>query len=154
MGLSFPSLTSPSLAKSLKAGDLTIDNIWSRPSPGQPNNAAVFMTIANNGEKWDRLVAVETPMAENAVLHKSAIMSGLLKMYLTKGMYIDPGKTLAMRPDKFHIMLVNLKASMIIGETFPMTLVFEKAGRVQVRVMVKKDTGSKSKTKDREKEGK
>ena len=54
------------------------------------------MTIANNGKKWDRLEAVETPMAEIILLHKSAIMSGLLKMYLTKGMYIDPSKALAM----------------------------------------------------------
>lgn len=153
IGFVFKASADEAKSDEVKAGNLVIRNIWARPSPGQPNSAAAFMVIENKGKQWDRLVAASSPAAEMTVLHKSSIMSGLLKMFLTKGIFIDPGASLTMNPDEFHIMLVTLTKEMNVGETFPLTLTFEKAGEVLVQVLVKKDTGYDSKASEREKKG-
>ena len=153
IGLVLPASAGEKEQDEVKAGDLTISKIWAQLSPGQPNSAAVFMVIDNKGKQWDRLVAASSPAAETTVLHKSSIMSGLVKMFLTKGIVIDPGKSLTMMPDEFHIMLVTLAKNLEVGETFPLTLTFEKAGDVLVQAPVKKDMGYDSKASEREKKG-
>ena len=45
---------------------------------------------------------------------------------------IPPGGTLAMKPGGLHIMLMDLKGGLKVGQEFPLTIAFEKAGKVKV----------------------
>ena len=44
-------------------------------------------------------------------------------------------------PGGYHVMLMGLKAPLKEGQSFPLTLTFEHAGKVEVEVMVESMTG-------------
>ena len=51
---------------------------------------------------------------------------------------LPAGQAVVLKPGAVHIMLVGLKQPLRAGESFPLTLEFEKAGRREVNVVVEK----------------
>ena len=54
---------------------------------------------------------------------------------------VQPGKSVTLAPGGYHIMLTGLKQPLQQGDTFPLTLNFEKAGQVTATVTVQKAGG-------------
>jgi copper(I)-binding protein len=52
------------------------------------------------------------------------------------GLSIPPGQTITFAPGGYHIMMMGLKAPLKQGDRVPMTLQFEKAGKVNVTLDV------------------
>ena len=48
------------------------------------------------------------------------------------GLTIEPGKTVKLAPGGYHLMMLELKAPLKQGDKLPVTLEFEKAGKVAV----------------------
>lgn len=126
----------PATAHDAKLGPLTIDHPWARATPGQARNGAVFLTIKTSGTEGDRLIRAEGAVAEKIELHTHAHDHGVMKMRPVTDIPVAPGKLTKLEPSGFHIMLLNLKAPLKVGDKFPLTLVFEKAGSTAVEVMV------------------
>jgi periplasmic copper chaperone A len=55
---------------------------------------------------------------------------------LDKGLLIEPGKTVKLAPGGYHLMLLDLKSPLKQGDKLPITLEFEKAGKVKVSLDV------------------
>jgi copper(I)-binding protein len=55
---------------------------------------------------------------------------------LDKGLEIPPGATVELKPGGFHIMFMGLKAPFAKDTKVPLTLVFEKAGSIDVELPV------------------
>ena len=53
-----------------------------------------------------------------------------------EGLVIKPGETVVLRPGSFHLMLMDIKETPVLGKPFKGTLVFEKAGKVEVEFKV------------------
>jgi periplasmic copper chaperone A len=124
-------------AKDYKVGDLEIDNPWSRGVPKGAQVAAAYLTIKNNGQTADRLVGGSTPVAGKFELHEMTMDNGVMRMRpLAAGLEIKPGETVEFKPESFHIMLMGLKQPIEQGKTFPATLMFEKAGKVDVEFAI------------------
>ena len=59
-----------------------------------------------------------------------AMKDGVMKMRpLDNGLTIDPGKTVKLAPGGYHLMMIDLKDPLKQGDTVPVTLKFEKAGK-------------------------
>ncbi|MGJ5178941.1 copper chaperone PCu(A)C [Bradyrhizobium oligotrophicum] len=124
-------------AADVKAGDLVIVQPWSRATPGGAKTGAGYLTIENKGAAPDRLVAVSAEIAGRAEIHEMAVTNGVMTMRpLDKGLVIDPGKTVALAPGGYHLMLMDLKSPLKQGDKLPVTLEFEKAGKVAVTLEV------------------
>lgn len=124
-------------AAEVKAGDLVISEAWSRATPGGAKVAGGFLTIENKGSAADRLVAFSADVAGEASIHEMSMDNGVMKMRpLEKGLPIEPGKTVKLAPGGFHLMLEELKSPLKQGDHIPVTLQFEKAGKVQVTLDV------------------
>lgn len=54
---------------------------------------------------------------------------------------IDPGKAAVFEPGSYHLMLFDAARQFKEGETFPITLTFEKGGALTIMVRVMKGTG-------------
>ena len=120
-----------------KAGSLTIEAPWSRATPGGAKVAGGFMKITNNGKEADRLVSGSVPFAGRFEIHEMAMDGGVMKMReLPKGVEIKPGETVELKPGGYHIMFMDLKSGLKQGQTVKGTLVFEKAGKVDVEYRV------------------
>ena len=52
------------------------------------------------------------------------------------GLTIEPGKTVKLAPGGYHLMMMDLKQPLKRGDKVPVTLEFEKAGKVTVSLDV------------------
>jgi copper(I)-binding protein len=87
----------------------------------------------NKGSAPDRLVGGSADAAGKVEIHEMAMANGVMKMRpVDKGLEIDPAKTVKLSPGGYHIMLIELKSQLKQGDKLPITLEFEKAGKVTV----------------------
>ena len=120
-------------AEDYKVGTLEIDSPWSRAVPKGAKVAAGYMKIKNTGSEPDRLVGGSTPVAGGFMVHEMSMDNGVMKMRpLPSGLEIKPGETVELKPSSFHIMMTDLKQPIQQGKSFKATLMFEKAGNVDV----------------------
>jgi len=131
LGLGFPVL-----ADAVKAGDLAIDKVWARATlrTGAPTGA--FFGIRNSGKVADRLIGVSSPLAKSVEIHHSAMTDGVMKMRHVMHVDIPAGKMVMFQPGGFHIMLMGMTKAIKAGAHVPLTLTFERAGKVTVQADV------------------
>ena len=113
---------------------IAIENPWARATPGGARTGAAYMTLINEGTTADRLLGAASPVAREVQFHKVTEESGISRMRDLKSIDIASGAKVLLKPGNIHIMLVGLKQPLKQGETFPLTLEFEKAGRIDVTV--------------------
>jgi hypothetical protein len=130
-------LAVPARAEEVKAGDLVITQAWSRATPGGAKVAGGYLTIENKGAVADRLVGGSADVAASVQVHEMAMNNGVMTMRpLDNGLAIGPGKTVKLAPGGDHLMLFDLKAPFKQGDKVPVTLEFEKAGKVKLSLDV------------------
>src|SRR5258708_29098743 len=127
----------PARAEEFQLGDLVISQAWSRATPGGAKIGAGYLTIENNGSVADRLMGGSGDVAAKIEVHEMAMSNGVMTMRpLDKGLAIEPGKTVKLAPGGYHLMMFDLKRPLKQGDKLPVTLEFEKAGKVQVSLDV------------------
>jgi len=125
------------VAAEFKAGTITVEQPWVRPSIGSAANSAAYMKLENSGDTPDRLLAVKSDAAVNVMLHESRMEMGVMKMvHLPNGIEIPAHGTAELKPLGLHVMLMGLKQPLKAGETLPLTLDFEKQGEVSINAKV------------------
>lgn len=137
-GIAAAALTAPAVAADATVGGLTISGAFARATlPRQPVGGA-YLTITNTGTTDDRLVSVATPVSDAPRIDQmQAGDGGTMKMAaLPDGLPIPAGQTVTLAPGSFHVMLTALKQPLVKGETLTLTLIFEKAGAVELQVPI------------------
>jgi len=124
---------------------LKIDHPFARATPAGAKVAGAFMTIQNTGTTADRLVSAASPVAGVVELHEMAMEGNVMKMRAVPGIEIPAGGKAELKPGGYHVMLMDLKGPLVEGKDIPLTLRFEKAGSVDVKVKIesKGSTGHK-----------
>jgi periplasmic copper chaperone A len=121
------------LAGDYKIGSLDIADPYARATPKGAKVGAGYMKITNNGTAPDRLTSGSSDVAAKFEVHEMAMDKDVMKMRPVKGgLEIKPGQTVELKPGSFHVMFVGLKKPLGKGEHVKATLVFEKAGTVDV----------------------
>jgi periplasmic copper chaperone A len=119
-----------------QTGRLELRDAWARATPGKAENGAAYVTIGS--PTADRLVSVSTPVARKAELHTMSMKGMVMEMRPMAGLDIPAGQPVSLKPGGEHIMLLGLYAPLREGQSFLMTLNFEKAGPQPVTVAVEK----------------
>lgn len=135
-GLAMSSAIGVAAAEDVKAGDLVIRQAWSRATIASVGTGAIYFEVDNNGQSPDRLISVSTPVAEMAHLHMTEMNGNMASMKAMDGLDIPAGGKIILKPQNDHVMLMGLSGPLKQGSTIPLTLEFEKAGKVEVRVPV------------------
>ncbi len=126
-----------SAPQTFKAGALTIEAPWIRATPGGAKIAGGYMKIINTGKDADRLTGGTFPVAGRFEVHEMAMDGGVMKMrHLSKGLEIKPGESVELKPGGYHLMFMDLKQGLKEGESYKGTLVFEKAGKIEIEYKV------------------
>jgi copper(I)-binding protein len=124
-------------AEEVKAGDLVITQAWSRATPGGAKVGGGYLTIENKGSTADRLIGGSADIAAKVQVHEMAMNNGVMTMRpIDKGLTIEPGKTVKLAPGGLHLMLLDLKSPLKQGDKVPLTLEFERAGKVSLSLDV------------------
>jgi hypothetical protein len=123
-------------AHEVTAGALTIQHPWARATAASAKAGALYLTVANSGAEADRLLGVSTDAAAKCELHLSESSGNVMTMRMVDSVEVPAGGKAAFAPQGAHIMLMGLKAPLKKGARFAATLHFEKAGDVDVEVLV------------------
>ena len=115
---------------------ILIEKAWARPAL-QGNPSAVYFRIDNNQKETDRLISVTSQVAEFNEIHLSSMVDGTMKMMEQEFVEIEPNQVLEFKPKSYHIMLINLKQDLNVGDQFEISLTFEKSGVKNIVVEVK-----------------
>lgn len=116
--------------------DITVSNPFSRASAPTAKAGAAFLTVTIDAGA-DKLIGASSPVADKVELHTHLMENGVAKMRPVEGgIAVTAGTPTALKPGGLHIMLIGLKAPLKQGDSFPLTLKFEKAGDVAVTVPV------------------
>ena len=119
-----------------QTSQLEVDNAWARATPAKAENGAAYLTIRSPTS--DRLLSVASPVAKKVELHTMEMAGMVMKMRPLAGLDIPAGQPVTLKPGGEHIMLEGLSAPLREGQSFPLTLTFEKAGAREVSVTVEK----------------
>jgi copper(I)-binding protein len=127
----------PAFALDYRLGAIEIGQPWARATPPTAESGGGFLVITNTGTTPDRLIAVKSPAADKVEIHEMKMDGNIMRMReVEKGIEIPPGATVELKPGGFHVMFMGLKAPFAKDAKVPLTLVFEKAGSIDVDLMV------------------
>lgn len=131
-------ISTPTFSHDFKIGNLTIDHPTATPTRGSVRVNAGYMTIINAGTSPDRLIAASSPQAGRIELHNHIrAANGMMRMREVQGGVIVPARgRVAFAPGGLHLMIYDPQAPLRDGGALPITLTFERAGRVEVVAMV------------------
>ena len=118
------------------AGGLEIQAAWARASLAPRGAGAAYLTIMNRGRAADRLIGARTAISKSAQLHTHIIKDDVARMRRVAAIDVAAGTMTVLKPGGHHVMLRSLEARLEAGRSFPLTLIFEKAGEVVVQVKV------------------
>ena len=132
-----------------KAGTLDVADPWSRATPKGASVAAGYMKISNSGTAPDRLISGSSDVASKFEVHEMTMENGVAKMRpVNGGLEIKPGQTVELKPGSIHIMFVGLKKPLANGDHIKATLMFERAGTLNVEFDVHEMGASTTGAKD------
>ena len=122
------------MASCSQSPQLEIKDPWTRDTVGSTANAAVFMTIKSSTD--DRLLSASTSVAKKTDLMTMGVGRNVMEMKYLTWIDLPAGKAVSLNSSGLHVWLANLDQPLKAGETFPLTLNFEKAGVRNVRVAI------------------
>src|SRR5262245_51771913 len=109
-------LSSTALAHEVRLGDLVLTDLWARATPPKAPTGAGYLTIANTGAAPDALIAVASPRAGRAELHRMETKDGVMVMRpVAGGLEIPAGGTVTLAPGGLHIMFSDLNGAFVEG---------------------------------------
>jgi copper(I)-binding protein len=123
------------VARAQQAGAIAVTAPWTRVA-SQGAQGAGYMTLRNGGTAPDRLVAARTPAAQATELHTHVRDGDVMRMRQVPAIDLPPGQPVMLQPGGLHLMLIGLTQPLRQGAKLPVTLVFERAGEVQVELSV------------------
>lgn len=126
-------LAGKAAAEEFKAGKISVEQPWSRATPGGAKVGAGYLTITNRSAAPDRLLSATTDVAGRTEIHEMSMANGMMRMRpRPDGVEVPANGSVALKPGSTHLMLLDLKQPLKEGDRFSGTLTFEKAGPLDV----------------------
>ena len=125
--------TSSAAAETFSIGDIVVETPWTRATPGGARVAGGYLRIVNKGAEPDRLIGGTSEIAERFEVHSMEMRDGVARMARVEGgLEIPPGEAVELAPGGYHVMFMGLNRALAEGETVSGTLVFERAGTLEI----------------------
>jgi copper(I)-binding protein len=130
-------LSNLALADDYRAGNIHVDHAHARPTVTGQTSGAAYLSIENKGSSADKLLTVSTPVAKSAEVHSMVMDGNIMRMREVSQLELAPAARIEMSAgDGYHIMLVGLKKALLPGQKIPLSLRFEKAGKLDIEAVV------------------
>lgn len=125
-------------ALALPGSGLRVDQAWARATPAAAPVAAGYLVVVNDGDAPDRLLRVDSAIAQRIEMHATVHENGVMRMRAIEGGAVVPAHgRLEFAPGGNHLMLIGPTRPLVAGEHFEATLIFERAGARKVRFEVR-----------------
>ena len=112
-----------------------VDDAWVRATvAGQPSTGA-FMHITSSTDS--KLVEVRSAVAKTVQIHESKMQNDVMSMQPVTSVALPAGKSVAIEPEGYHVMLIDLVNQVKAGDQVPLTLIVEDSKGVKELIEVK-----------------
>ena len=123
------------------ADTIVVSDQHARPSLGVSRISAGFLTLKNNGSEDDRLISVDSDVAERVELHTHINDKGVMRMRQVKSIPVKADDMTMLKPGGYHIMFIKTAKQLKVGDSFKIKLNFAKAKPVSITMPVTKIMG-------------
>ena len=117
-------------------GALVIQHPWSKEIPADSQVTSVYFSVFNYGEQDDVLIFASSPIAKTVEFHRANQHSNTMKMHRLPDIKLIANSNTQFKHSGDHLMLFGVNSDVSSGESFPLTLMFKKAGQITVNVKV------------------
>jgi copper(I)-binding protein len=108
---------------------------WIRSTVAQQKATGLFAQITSTA--GGKLGSASSPVAGVVEIHEMSMDGNVMKMRaVPNGLDLPPGKAVDLKPGGYHVMLMDLKKELKAGDTVPVTLVIEGAGKKRETIEV------------------
>ena len=120
------------------AAEIVVEDAYARAASPNAKAGAAFMMIRNPGGEGDRLIGAASPVAQRVELHTHLEdANGVMQMiHVEEGFELPGDGEIVMQRGGAHVMFMGLTESFDQGKMIPLTLVFEKAGEIDIEIEV------------------
>lgn len=122
----------------ITTGTLDVKDVWARPVL-LGDNGAVYFVIENGTNANDSLLSAGSDVANTVELHLSQMEGDHVSMHRQEAVAVPAGEAVTFSPGGLHVMLIGLTRDLKTGDTFELTLMFEKSGEKTITVTVRDD---------------
>ena len=102
-------------------------------------NSAAYFVIMNDGDEPDALIGAKSEVANSTEMHETRIENDVAQMVPVSRVEIPAHGSIEFKPGDYHVMLVGLTQDLKVGDTFKLTLQFEKSGEVTLEVPIQQE---------------
>lgn len=133
-----PAVTpAPPMVTTMSAPEnLSADNAWIRLLPGELP-AAGYLVLRNDADTPRKLVSVDSDDFDQVMLHQSMQASGMSHMRHVMGIDIPAHGKATLAPGGYHLMLMQPKRVLEVGQTVTLVLHFADGATQSVAFEVK-----------------
>jgi copper(I)-binding protein len=122
------------LAVTAAHAEVMVKDAWVRATVPQQQANGVFMQL--NSSKDTKLVSANSPLTPSVEVHEMAMQDNVIRMRQVPGVDLPEGKTVELKSGGYHVMLMNLRQQVKVGDTVTLTLVFESSdGKRETQVV-------------------
>lgn len=135
--------SAPASSNAASDSALTVEDAWIKAAPS--NMTGAFATVTNEGAEEVTISGASSDVTGQVELHTTVIdpETGTSMMQeMEDGFSIEPGQSLELVPGGDHIMLMDMKCSLVAGTTSFITL-HTSAGDVEFEAEVRDYAGAK-----------
>lgn len=126
-------------AASVVHAQVTDDGAWARATV--PNQSATGAFMRLTARKEVVLTAASSPVAGIVEVHEMSMDKGIMRMRAANRVPLKAGQTIELKSGGLHIMMLDLKKQIKVGDSVPLTLSFTGADGSVSTVEVKATAG-------------
>jgi periplasmic copper chaperone A len=116
---------------------LTVSEAWVPVTEKTGADVPLLLTVHNDTHVADALLRANCPVANFSERHTVDRGEGAPAMRSVSSIPIAAGGTTVLKPDGYHIMLLQIRQPLAAGDHFTCAIAFQKAGTIETEVNVR-----------------
>jgi len=117
---------------------IVIQGSWVMEVPSVSGNSAAYMKVENRSSINSAIVSVESDVARAVELHEMAEVDGMMTMRRVQRIALPAHGVASLDPGGYHVMLIDLKRKLKVGDEVRIKLVFQDGAEKTVMAPVRK----------------
>jgi copper(I)-binding protein len=102
---------------------IDVNSAWARPTVAGQIGTGAFMSLTSRDGA--RLLGASSDVAGVVEIHEMAMEGNVMRMRPIRSLDLPPGRTVELRPGGHHMMLLDLKRPLTVGEKIKVELRLE-----------------------------
>ncbi|HTN49683.1 MAG TPA: copper chaperone PCu(A)C [Burkholderiaceae bacterium] len=104
-------------------GQVQVKDAWARPALSGQGATGAFMSLSSTEDA--RVLGASSPVAGVVEIHEMTMDGNVMKMRAVPALDLPAGRTVELKPGGYHVMLMELKRPLAVGDRIQLDLRIE-----------------------------